>query len=63
MILLLHQIILYVLDKIRDEKLPYDINRKAANISVLSLGKIDRDEYLTGEEKLPSNQRSNDKTS
>ena len=28
-------------DKIRDEKLQYDINREAANISVLSSGKID----------------------
>ena len=35
-------------DKIRDEKLLYDINRDAANISVLSSGKIDKYEYLTG---------------
>ena len=28
-------------DKIRDEKLQYDINREAANISALSSGKID----------------------
>ena len=28
-------------EQIRDEKLRYDINRKAAKISVLSLGKID----------------------
>ena len=27
-------------DKIRDEKLQYDINRKGAKISVLSTGKI-----------------------
>ena len=27
-------------DKIRDEKLQYDINRKAAKISALSPGKI-----------------------
>ena len=45
-------------DKIRDEKLQYDINRKAAKISTLSSGKIDKFEYVTGEEILPSNQRS-----
>ena len=28
-------------DKIRDEKLKYDINREAAKILALSLGKID----------------------
>ena len=44
-------------DQIRDEKLQYDINRKAAEISALSSGKIDKYEYLTGEEILPSNQK------
>ena len=44
-------------DQIRDEKLQYDINRDAAKISALSSGKIDKYEYLTGEEILPSNQR------
>ena len=44
-------------DHIRDEKLQYDINREAAEISVLSSGKIDKYEYLTGEEILPSNQQ------
>ena len=29
-------------DKIRDEKLQYDMNRKAAKISTLSSGKIDK---------------------
>ena len=43
-------------DKIKDEKLKYDINREAANISALSSGKIDKYEYLTGEEILPSDQ-------
>ena len=43
-------------DKIRDEKLLYDINREAANISALSSGKIDKYEYLTGQEILPSDQ-------
>ena len=44
-------------DQIRDEKLQYGINREAAKISALSSGKIDKYEYLTGEEILPSNQR------
>ena len=44
-------------DQIRDEELQYDINSKAAKISVLSSGKIDKYEYLTGEEILPSNQK------
>ena len=66
----LHQIILYdfekicliynkimtINDQIKDEKLQYDINRKAAEISALSSGKIDKYEYLTGKEILPSNQ-------
>ena len=43
--------------QIKDEKLQYDINREAAKISVLSSGKIDKYEYLTGEEILPSNQQ------
>ena len=43
-------------DLIRDEKPQYDINREAAKISALSSGKIDKYEYLTGEEILPSNQ-------
>ena len=36
-------------DQIRDEKLQYDIDRKAAKISALSSGKIHKYEYLTGE--------------
>ena len=44
-------------DQIRDEKLQYDINREAAKISALSSGKIDKYEYLTGEEILSSNQQ------
>ena len=45
--------------KIRLEikKLQYDINREAAKISALSSGNIDKYEYLTGEEILPSNQQ------
>ena len=38
----------------RDEKLQYDINREAANISALLSDKIDKYEYLTGEEMLSS---------
>ena len=44
-------------DQIRDEKLQYDINREVAKISALSSGKIEKYEYLTGEEILPSNQQ------
>ena len=44
-------------DQIRDEKLQYDINREAAEISALSLGKIDKYEYLTGKDILLSNQQ------
>ena len=44
-------------DQIKDEKLQYDINREAAKISALSSGKIDKYEYLTGEEILSSNQQ------
>ena len=44
-------------DQIKDGKLQYDINRASAKISALSSGKIDKYEYLTGEEILPSNQQ------
>ena len=44
-------------DQIKDEKLQYDSNREAKKISALSSGKIDKYEYLTGEEILPSNQQ------
>ena len=43
-------------NKIRDEKLQYDTNREAAEISALSSGKVDKYEYLTGEEILPPDQ-------
>ena len=42
----------------RDEKLHHDINREAARISALSFRKIDKYEYLTGEEILPSDQKN-----
>ena len=35
----------------------FHITREAAKISAFSSGKIDKYEYLTGEEILPSNQR------
>ena len=44
-------------DQIKDEKLQHDINREAAKISVLSSGKFNKYEYLTGEEILPSNKQ------
>ena len=44
-------------DRIKDEKRQYDINREAAKISASSSGKLDKYEYLTGEEILPSNQQ------
>ena len=43
--------------QIRDEKLQNDFNREAAKISARSSGKVDKYEYLTGEEILPSNQK------
>ena len=45
-----------IYDKIRDEKLQYDINREAAKRSALSSAKFDKFEYITGEEILPSDQ-------
>ena len=44
-------------DQIRDDKLQYDINREAAKISALSSCKIQKYEYLTDEDILPSNQQ------
>ena len=44
-------------DQIKDENIQYEINREAAKISALSSGKINKHEYLTGEEILPSNQK------
>ena len=40
--------------KIRDEKVKYDMNREAAKILALPLGKINIFEYLTGDEILRS---------
>ena len=47
-------------DKVRDEKLKYNINREAVNMSALSSGKIDKYEFVTSEEILP---KQNNRTS
>ena len=49
--------IMTINDQTRDEKLQYDINRETAKISALSSSKIQKYEYLTGEDILPSNQQ------
>ena len=41
-------------DKISEENLECNINREAAKIPVLLPGKIDKYEYITDEEILPS---------
>ena len=43
-------------DKIKGEKLQYDIDREITKITALSTGKINKYEYLTNEEILPSDQ-------
>ena len=45
-------------DKIRNEELQHHINRKVAKILALSSGKFGQYDYLTGEETLPSDQRT-----
>ena len=45
------------IDKIRGEKLQYDINRPAAKISAWSLGKIGKCEYLMGKKILLTQQQ------
>ena len=44
-------------DKIRDEKLQYDIKKEAPKISAFASGKFGKYEYLTGEKILPYNER------
>ena len=51
------KLIMEIEDKSKHGKLQYDINREAAKILPLSSGKIEKFEYLTGEEVLPSNRR------
>ena len=43
-------------EKIKDKKLLYNIKRETAKISALSPGKIERYNYLPGEEIFPSDQ-------
>ena len=46
-------------DKVRDEKLQYNINREAAKIKALHYGKIYKYKYLKGEETLlPDQERA-----
>ena len=49
-------LIMTIDDKIRDEKLQYNISRETAKISTETSGQIDKYEYLTSEKKLPSDQ-------
>ena len=44
-------------EKIRYEKLQYDINREIAEISTLCSGNTDKYEYLTSKEVIPPDQR------
>ena len=44
-------------DQIKYEKIQYDVNREATKISVLSSGKFNKYEYLSGEEVLRSNKQ------
>ena len=46
-----------IYDYIGDEKIQCNINREAAKVSALSSSKIDKYEYLTGKDILPSNQQ------
>ena len=39
-------------DKIKDENLQYDVNKEATKMSPLLSGKVDKYEFLTGEEML-----------
>ena len=50
-------------DKIRDEKLQYDIAKEAAKISTLSSRKIDKYEYFTDEEILPFESKKSNRNS
>ena len=43
--------------RLKIKKIQYDINREAAKLSALSSGKIDKYDYLTGKEILPSHQK------
>ena len=53
----IQKLIVTIDDKIRDEKLQYHVNRKAAKIVALSSGKINKFEYHTDEKILPDQSR------
>ena len=53
----IQKLIITIDDRISDEKLQCDINKEPAKISALLSGKIDKYEYLTGEEILYSNRK------
>ena len=48
------KLIMTIDDKIRDEKIQYDISRKVSKISAVLSNKSNQHEYLTGEKKLSS---------
>ena len=52
----IQKLIMTIDDRIKDEKLQYDINREAAKKSASSSSKVDKYEYLKGKEILPSYQ-------
>ena len=51
-----YKLIMRTDDKVRDETLQYDVTRDTPNISEISSGKIDKYEYITGQEILPPDQ-------
>ena len=51
----IYKLIMITDDRIRSEKLQRNINKEAVKISAFSSRKIDKYEYLTGEERSPSN--------
>ena len=53
----IQKLIMTIDDKIRNQKLQYDIEREKAKMWALSSCKINKYEYLTGEEMLPLDQR------
>ena len=50
----IQKLIMTINNKILDKKLQYDINWEASKIPALNCGKIDKYEYLTGKEIIPS---------
>ena len=50
------KLIITIDDKINEEKLQCDINRKATKMLALCPCKIDKSEYVTGKDILPSDQ-------